>query len=83
MLAMACGALAGAKPMLGLGIVFAIAFVGLVLVDLTLGVYAFGAAIYVEAIPEIERAISLTKMMGSRSRSRAGGCDPAQGRRRA
>jgi putative inorganic carbon (hco3(-)) transporter len=64
MLAVACGALAGAKPMLGLGVVFGIAFVGLVLVDLTLGVYAFGAAIYVEAIPEIERAVSLTKMMG-------------------
>jgi len=64
MLAVACGALAGAKPILGLGVVFGIAFVGLVLFDLTLGVYVFGAAIYIETIPAIERAVSLTKLMG-------------------
>ncbi len=50
--------------MLSLGVVFAIAFVGLVLVDLALGMYVFAVSIYVEAIPALGGAVSVTKMLG-------------------
>lgn len=64
MLAAAGGVLAGAEPLLGLGVAFGIAFVALVAFDLTLGMYVFAGAIYIEAIPEFAGAVSVTKLLG-------------------
>jgi O-antigen ligase len=64
-LAMLIGLLAGVAPMIAIGAAFAIAFVGVTLVNLTAGLCIFAVLTFVDSVIAEGSVVSLPKLMGA------------------